>query len=71
METIRLEDDSFKLFSGIGFLEDIVPGLAYVWETKKMQRLKKNANTVMKNYLTKHFKQHLETFDKSKKKNNK
>ena len=64
MEIIRLEDQLFEVFSGYGPLEDMVPGIGYVWESEKMRTLKKVSDMMDKKFLGKKFREHVESFDK-------
>ena len=64
MEIIRIEDELFEVFSGYGPLEDMVPGMVYVWESGKMKTIKRLCDLMDKKILMKKFKEHVESFDK-------
>ena len=59
-----MDDELIDLFGGVGILEDLIPGLQYVWETGKMKRLKAASKTMIADYIGGKFLEHKASFDK-------
>ena len=64
MKILSLDDEFLETLAGGGLPEDIVPALQYVWESKKMHRLKEGMTDVLENFLYKKYREHVETFDR-------
>ena len=60
---MKVDDEFFETFSGV-FLDDMIPGLHYVWETQKLKRLKDIMKQFLEDYLGKKFQAHKKSFDK-------
>ena len=59
-----MDDELLNVFSGSGPpMEDIIPGLQYVWETKKMAKLK-GFMKIVKDIFGQKYQEHLERFNK-------
>lgn len=61
---MRLDDAMKKLFNGTGILEDLIPGLGYVWETEKMRQMKRISKEMVHDFIEKKFEEHKRTFNK-------
>ena len=53
-----------RIFSGMGILEDRIPGLKYIWETSNMKWLKSAAEEI-KNMFMPMLREHEKTFDRN------
>ena len=53
-----------ELFNGTGILEDLVPAVQYVWESKKYRRVKEITKELILDYIGQKFDEHKNTFDK-------
>ena len=61
---MKLDDEFNKLFSGTTVLEDVVPGLQYVWESGRMRLLKSMKKEFVDEYIGTKFQEHKDSFDK-------
>ena len=52
------------MFSGSGILEDLVPGIKYIWESKKFRRCKELTKELIADYIGTKLNEHKNTFDK-------
>ena len=64
LKSIIKHDDDVVEIAGSGILEDLVPGLKYVYETGKMKKFKAITKVIVEDYLTRKFLEHKETFNK-------
>lgn len=61
----KLDDDLKVLLDGIGILENIIPGLQYVWETQKMKEMKSISKELVHDFIGGKFREHQKSFDRS------
>ena len=59
-----MDDELIDLFGGVGILEDLIPGLQYVWKTGKMKRLKAACKAMIGDYIGGKFLEHKASIDK-------
>ena len=66
-ELVAFCDAMDKLFSSIpgGFPEEKIPGLLYIWESKRRKQMKENCSHIME-FVKKRFDEHVETFDRGR-----
>ena len=64
VKILDIYDDVLQALSKGVIPEDVIPPLQYVWESKKMGKLKAAFDEIMNNFLRKKYKEHVETFDK-------
>ena len=63
-QILKVDDESLVLASGYGFIEDLIPGISYVWESPKMTRLKAIMKEINDTLLVKKFLEHKNSFDR-------
>ena len=61
---LAVDTEFNELFNGAGIIEDLVPALQYVWESKKFRRVKEITQELIVDYIGKKFDEHKKTFDK-------
>lgn len=61
---LRVNAEFTGLFNGGGILEDLVPAVKYVWETKKFRRVKEITKELLEDYIGAKFEEHKKSFDK-------
>ena len=61
---LRVDRELNGLFNGAGILEDLVPAVQYVWETKKFRRVKEITKELLEDYIGAKLEEHKKSFDK-------
>ena len=62
---LNLTDRMYDIIGGGGPLEDMVPGLKYIWETSKMQFMRKGMNEIISSFFAVEYRDHVKTFDEN------
>ena len=66
LKVLELDIELNRLISQGSVLEDIVPGLHYVWESGGMRKMKSLKKELIDDYIGKKFQEHKNTFDKGR-----